>query len=118
MGSRGKPPPNADSAKPWEKYKTLFSLPYRMVYAVATQNTVTFYDTQQSIPFARVSKIHYIGLTDLTWSADGSTCMVSSTDGFASVIEFKPGELGTPYNPDEPKKKNLPNLLPIKKIQP
>jgi chromatin assembly factor 1 subunit B len=48
-------------------FQTLFSLPYRMVYAVATQNTVVFYDTQQAEPFAKISKIHYIGLNDLAW---------------------------------------------------
>jgi chromatin assembly factor 1 subunit B len=52
---------------PWEKYQTLFCFPYRMVYAVATNNTVVFYDTQQAEPFAKISKIHYIGLNDLTW---------------------------------------------------
>ena len=56
-----------ENLKPWEENKTLFRLPYRMVYALATQNTVAFYDTQQAEPFARVAKIHYIGLTDLTW---------------------------------------------------
>ena len=53
--------------KPWEENKTLFALPYRMVYAVATSNSVVLYDTQQEEPFARISQIHYIGLTDLTW---------------------------------------------------
>ena len=53
--------------KPWEENKTLFALPYRMVYAVATLNSVVLYDTQQEEAFARISQIHYIGLTDLTW---------------------------------------------------
>ena len=53
--------------KPWEENKTLFALPYRMVYAVATSNSVVLYDTQQEEAWARVSQIHYIGLTDLTW---------------------------------------------------
>ena len=52
--------PEADS-KPWNRTQTLFSLPYRMVYAVATQKTVILYDTQQELPFAKVSNIHYIG---------------------------------------------------------
>ncbi|XP_040563392.1 chromatin assembly factor 1 subunit B isoform X2 [Lepeophtheirus salmonis] len=95
--------------KPWEKYKTLFALPYRMIYAVATQNTVMFYDTQQATPFARVSKIHYIGLTDLSWSADGHTCIVSSTDGYASFIEFQKGELGKVYSA----KKTVLDEIPI-----
>ncbi len=51
----------------WDETQTLFCLPYRMIYAVATQNTVMLYDTQQEEPFARVSKIHYINLNDLAW---------------------------------------------------
>lgn len=56
-----------ENLKPWDQTSTLFQLPYRMVYAVATQDAVALYDTQQAEPFARVSKIHYVGLTDLTW---------------------------------------------------
>ena len=53
--------------QPWTRYQTLFALPYRMVYAIATKNSVVFYDTQQAEPFARVSKIHYVSLNDLAW---------------------------------------------------
>lgn len=56
-----------DELKPWEKYQTIFCLPYRMIYAVATQNSIMMYDTQQTEPFARISRIHYIGLNDLSW---------------------------------------------------
>ena len=61
--------------KPWEENKTLFALPYRMVYAVATLNSVVLYDTQQEEAFARISQIHYIGLTDLTWYAKTSSAL-------------------------------------------
>ena len=59
--------PIEEDMKPWEKYQTTFCLPYRMIYAVATQNSIMLYDTQQTEPFARISRIHYIGLNDLTW---------------------------------------------------
>ncbi len=36
-----------EEKQPWENTQTLFCLPYRMVYAVATVNSVTIYDTQQ-----------------------------------------------------------------------
>eukprot|EP00095_Tigriopus_kingsejongensis_P003471 maker-scaffold13_size735724-snap-gene-6.28 protein:Tk03471 transcript:maker-scaffold13_size735724-snap-gene-6.28-mRNA-1 annotation:"GI20194" len=97
-----------EEAKPWEKTETLFCLPYRMIFAVATKTTVMFYDTQQSIPFARVSKIHYVGLTDLSWSPDGNVVMVSSSDGFCSFVTFKEGELGEIY--EEEKKAASPPL--------
>jgi len=83
--------------QPWIAANSLFSLPYRMVYAVATQNAVMFYDTQQAAPFARVCNIHYTGLTDLTWSPCGNILLVSSSDGYCSIITFTPGELGQEY---------------------
>ena len=56
-----------EEGKPWTKYQTLFALPYRLIYAVATKNKIVFYDTQQAEPFARVSNIHYVSLNDLAW---------------------------------------------------
>lgn len=44
-----------------------FRLPYRVVFAVATEDSVLLYDTQQIIPFAFVSNIHYHQLSDLAW---------------------------------------------------
>jgi len=82
----------------WEKYETMLALPYRMVFAIATQNTVTFYDTQQCEPFAQVSRIHYVGLNDISWAPDGQTLLVASTDGFCSVVNFKDGEIGEMYD--------------------
>jgi len=90
-----------EEGKPWTKYQTLFALPYRMIYAVATKNTIVFYDTQQAEPFARVSKIHYVSLNDLAWSCDGNMVVVSSTDGFCSVIKFTSDEIGTVYNDED-----------------
>lgn len=93
---------NTDGLHPWEMYSTLFALPYRHVYAVATQNAVMIYDTQQSSPIARVSNIHYTGLTDLSWSPNGRILIVSSSDGFCSIITFSTDELGEEYVPDVP----------------
>jgi chromatin assembly factor 1 subunit B len=44
-----------------------FGLPYRMVYAVATQDSVYIYDTQQTKPLCVVSNLHYTTFTDLAW---------------------------------------------------
>ncbi|XP_076015331.1 chromatin assembly factor 1 subunit B-like [Genypterus blacodes] len=74
----------------------LFQLPYRMVFAVASEDSVFLYDTQQTLPFGLVSNIHYHTLSDLAWSGDGSFLAVSSTDGYCSFLSFSPGELGTP----------------------
>ncbi|GME28529.1 wd40 repeat-like protein [Neofusicoccum parvum] len=71
-----------------------FSLPYRMVYAVATQDAVHIYDTQQQKPLCIVSNLHFATFTDLAWSTDGSTLLMTSSDGFCSCLTFAPGELG------------------------
>jgi chromatin assembly factor 1 subunit B len=44
-----------------------FALPYRIVYAVATQDAVFVYDTQQQTPLCIVSNLHYATFTDLSW---------------------------------------------------
>ena len=76
-----------------------FGLPYRIVYAVATQDAVHVYDTQQQKPLCVVSNLHYATFTDLTWSGDGQTLLMTSSDGFCSALTFTPGELGTVYHP-------------------
>ena len=47
--------------------KAAFTLPYRMVYAVATQDSVLLYDTQQQTPISIVSNLHCATFTDLAW---------------------------------------------------
>ncbi|XXH03086.1 hypothetical protein Hte_009476 [Hypoxylon texense] len=77
--------------------KPTFALPYRMVYAVATQDSVLIYDTQQTTPISVVSNLHLATFTDLAWSSDGLTLLISSSDGFCSTLSFAPGELGQEY---------------------
>ena len=52
---------------PSQAQSPAFSLPYRIVYAVATQDSVLVYDTQQQTPLVVVSNLHYATFTDLTW---------------------------------------------------
>uniref|UniRef100_A0A224XQF3 Putative chromatin assembly complex 1 subunit b/cac2 n=1 Tax=Panstrongylus lignarius TaxID=156445 RepID=A0A224XQF3_9HEMI len=75
----------------------VFTLPYRMVLAVATKTTILLYDTQHAVPIAMISNIHYTKLTDLAWSSDGKILIASSTDGYCSIITFSDGELGNVY---------------------
>lgn len=77
-----------------------------MIFAVATKCSVYLYDTQQKIPFGLISNIHYTRLTDLTWSHDGKFLLVSSTDGYCSIVQFADGELGTIY-----KEKSLQEII-------
>lgn len=77
------------------------SLPYRMIFAIATKSSVYLYDTQQTLPFGSISNIHYARLTDMTWSSNGNILIVSSVDGFCTLITFEDGELGTIYKRQE-----------------
>uniref|UniRef100_A0A672NEQ2 Chromatin assembly factor 1 subunit B-like n=1 Tax=Sinocyclocheilus grahami TaxID=75366 RepID=A0A672NEQ2_SINGR len=79
-----------------------FNLPYRLVFAVASEDSIFFYDTQQMLPFGYVSNFHYHTLSDLSWSRDGSFLAVSSTDGYCSFVSFEEGELGTPLKERPP----------------
>ncbi|KAK1797794.1 hypothetical protein P4O66_008142, partial [Electrophorus voltai] len=80
----------------------MFQLPYRLVFAVASEDSVYLYDTQQTLPFGYVSNIHYHTLSDLSWSRDGSFLAVSSTDGYCSFVSFEELELGTPLKERPP----------------
>ncbi|KAF4818824.1 putative WD repeat-containing protein [Colletotrichum siamense] len=119
------PPPTSvpDSSTPTSKPETgastpgpkaAFALPYRMIYAVATQDSVLLYDSQQQTPICIVSNLHCATFTDLAWSSDGLTLLVSSSDGFCSTLSFAPGELGQVYQGDLPTPKNptVPGATP------
>ena len=98
-----------------------FPFPYRIIYAVATQESVLLFDTQQPSPFAIISNIHYTRLTDISWSDDGRLLIVSSTDGYCTFIIFDELELGIPYNGDyykyEPTPQNSCAASPSKESQ-
>ncbi|CAG0892297.1 unnamed protein product [Darwinula stevensoni] len=87
-----------------------YDLPYNVVVAVITQDSLLIYNTEQETPVALISNIHYTRLTDCAWSviflspklsADGRLLIVSSTDGYCSVITFSAGELGKPYKEEQ-----------------
>ncbi|KAF9134298.1 hypothetical protein BGW39_007466 [Mortierella sp. 14UC] len=87
---------------------SVFGLGYRSIYAVATQDSILIYDTQQSAALALVSHLHYATFTDMAWSSDGCNLILTSSDGFCSIISFEEGELGTVYIPP----KSMMDLLP------
>uniref|UniRef100_A0A8C1Z079 Chromatin assembly factor 1 subunit B n=1 Tax=Cyprinus carpio TaxID=7962 RepID=A0A8C1Z079_CYPCA len=92
-----------------------FNLPYRLLFAVASEDSIFFYDTQQTLPFGYVSNIHYHTLSDLSWSRDGSFLAVSSTDGYCSFVSFEEGELGTPLKERPPLEMVTPSSTNEKK---
>lgn len=103
-------PHNAD-------HPPVIPLPYRMIFAVATRKSVYLYDTQQRTPFAIVSNIHYTRLTDLTWSPNGFCLIVSSTDGFCSIISFDEDELGNVYCEKKVVSALIENKVRTEKVQ-
>ncbi|KAF1793529.1 WD40 repeat, conserved site [Phytophthora cactorum] len=73
----------------------LFKTEYRSVFAVITLDAVVIYDTQQAHPICTIKGLHYADLTDATWTADGQTLSISSTDGYISFVQFEDGFFGT-----------------------
>ncbi|EJD01898.1 WD40 repeat-like protein [Fomitiporia mediterranea MF3/22] len=67
---------------------SVFALPYRMLFAVATMDTITIHDTQQASPIALLTKLHYDEFTDMTWSPDGQCLMLTSRDGYCTIVIF------------------------------
>ncbi|KAF9515952.1 hypothetical protein BS47DRAFT_1341543 [Hydnum rufescens UP504] len=67
---------------------SVFSLSYRMLFAVATQDTVMIYDTQQAGPLCMFTNLHYAGFTDVAWAPDGQSLMLASSDGYCSIVIF------------------------------
>jgi hypothetical protein len=49
------------------QFTSLFNLPYRIIFAVATQDSVVLYDTQQPMPIAYLGQYHYASITDIAW---------------------------------------------------
>ncbi|KAF8216296.1 WD40-repeat-containing domain protein [Mycena galopus ATCC 62051] len=76
------------SATPSAAAGSVFALPYRMLYAVVTMDTVAIYDTQQAGPVCLLTKLHYDEFTDLTWSPDGQCLILSSRDGYCTLVTF------------------------------
>ena len=94
------PPPSGAS---------VFALPYRMLFAVATMDAIAIHDTQQAGPICLLTKLHYDEFTDMSWwvfpfihltspsgrahlclrrSPDGQCLMLSSRDGYCTIVVF------------------------------
>ena len=99
-------PPTPASVPP-SNTASVFALPYRMLFAVVTMDTVTIYDTQQAGPVCLLTKLHYDEFTDMTWCAqlcnslhfddtdqfgsrspDGQCLILSSRDGYCTIVVF------------------------------
>ncbi|CAI1615498.1 hypothetical protein SEUBUCD646_0M00450 [Saccharomyces eubayanus] len=114
------------------RQQSVLRLPYKLVFAIATTNEVLVFDTDAWEPLCVVGNIHYSPITDLAWSGDGSTLLVSSTDGFCSYVSIdaqaqfgariEPPALRAAQPGDDVAAKNPPtvsrgvvNMLPVRK---
>ena len=76
--------PDTPSPPPFDK------LPYKMVFAVATLDSVVLYDTTSVLPLAVLGQLHYESITEMAWSKDGQYLAVASRDGYCSIATFQP----------------------------
>ncbi|KAF5745140.1 Transducin/WD40 repeat-like superfamily protein isoform 1 [Tripterygium wilfordii] len=81
-----------------------FKLPYRLIFAVATLNSLYIYDTESVPPIAIVAGLHYAAITDISWSPNARFLALSSQDGYCSLLEFDKDALGSPVPFSEEKK--------------
>ncbi|XP_057981174.1 chromatin assembly factor 1 subunit FAS2 [Malania oleifera] len=81
-----------------------FKLPQRLIFAVATLNSLYIYDTESVAPIAVLAGLHYAPITDIAWSPNAKYLALSSQDGYCTLVEFENGELGSPVSIPEEKK--------------
>ena len=72
------------------------ALPYRVLWAVASLDAVMLYDSQHAEPLLLARNMHYAALSDIAWLPNGRGLLVSSTDGYCSLLVLSPGALGKP----------------------
>ena len=83
-------------AKSGSSMKPLLDLEYEIVFAISTLNSIIIYSTASRLPLAHLTGLHYLMINDLRWSPDGKQLCAVSSDGFATFVTFKQGELGEP----------------------
>jgi hypothetical protein len=96
-----RPHPRLFKLKDGNNGSVFVELPYRIVYAVASQDAVALFDTTQAHPLATFTNLHYGTLTDVCWSADGKHLLVTATDGFATMVAISPADLGEMLSEEE-----------------
>ncbi|OMJ29196.1 Chromatin assembly factor 1 subunit B [Smittium culicis] len=81
----------------------------RIIVAVASLKDVTMYSISPNSKDEEHSKgsrnnaisflgdLHYGSITDLAWTPDGMFLLITSTDGFVSIVSFDHEEFGKPF---------------------
>ncbi|XP_073155609.1 chromatin assembly factor 1 subunit FAS2 [Henckelia pumila] len=95
------------------KTSPFFKLPHRLIFAVATLNSLYLYDTESIQPLVIVAGVHYAAITDIAWSPTGNYLALSSQDGYCTLLEFESQELGSPVTVPEEKQTSVTGVEPI-----
>lgn len=72
---------------------SLFDIPYKMVFALGSIDTLTIYSTTSTTPLYLLSGLHYASFTDFTWHKN-LYLLVSSMDGYITFVSFENEEFG------------------------
>ena len=64
----------------------LLDLPYRLIFAVGTNDQVLIYTTECVYPIAVIGNTHYATINDLCWA--DKKLLAASSDGYISVISL------------------------------
>lgn len=83
----------------------LIDLPYKMIFAIGTLDSIFIYDTQSVFPRSVITNIHLQPLTDLAWKGS-SILAASSSDGYITFVSFEKDELGKPEDPEKIQEKS------------
>lgn len=67
----------------------LFLLDYKMVFAIATDDEIMIYETDNLNCLMRIKNLHYYTIYDISWNAEGDKIIICSKDGFMSAIDLK-----------------------------
>lgn len=90
-----KDPQNDNEEMEGVRNSEMIDLPYKMVFAIGTLDSIFIYDTQSILPRFAITNIHYQPLTDIAWKGS-SMLAASSSDGYITFISFDPEEIGKP----------------------
>ena len=78
-------------------------------FAVCFQHAVCVYKSEKgkATPVVLAGGLHRAAINDVAWARDASLLIIASSDGYLSLVKFRPGELGPldeplPAIPDPP----------------
>lgn len=88
-----------------------------MFFSVQTIDQVIVYSTESSFPICVIGNLHYAYITDMNW-VEANKIMISSYDGYCSLISIDRKTTGRVLEPEEVKNEQLRNVyIERKKVE-